>query len=1242
MALGLRKAGEQDTMPSYDGLERFLKQHGNPDSLKLSASLEGGGSRRKLERHGGSRASEEPSLQDSWGGDGEAIALMEAPGRHLSYDFLEHWVERLANTLAERGVGPETRVGLLLEGATNRVVGLLALLAAGGTYVPLDPGHPPARLRRLAKEAGLELLLTEESTEDLGRQLALPHLTLDAPADRGPTDTLERGTAIDATAAYVLFTSGSTGTPKGVVVSRGALRRHLAATAKAHGPEAGEHCLLFASSTFDVSLEQILLPLATGATLVLPAAQREAPEDFWPAMATLRITHVNLPPAWWRESLAGSRPAGLRRLILGGEALQPTDVDRWYRWRGEPAAALWNAYGPTEAVITATLWQAPDRRKSQDSVPIGTALGERVAKVLDRHLNPLESGEEGELCLGGSLLARGYLGRPAATAERFVPDPFSEVPGGRLYRTGDRVLQKGDGLLYHRGRLDHQVKLRGVRIELGEVEAALLALPAVRQSAVAVAGDPSRLVAWVHAEEDTDANALREALVERLPPAMVPSEVHLLEALPTTAAGKIHRRALVRAIQPQPTLVTAPGGLVAQTLLTLCREVLGVANLGPQDNLFAAGSDSILNLRIAARARRRGLPLTAHDLFRHPTVASLASLPHLEHTVAPEAAGPEPPGPVPLTPIQRWFLEVFRLEHAHHFNQAVLVALERPLEDSVLDAALLHLVRYHDGLRRAFRIDPQGWHQEQQAPASIVGDDAPPRSTLDFSALPETYRDPAHHAAATALHASFQLDRPPLLRAARLRRGGDDPDQLLLVIHHLIVDAVSWGILLADLELLVDRLGRGLPAELPPPTTPWSRWINRLRRYAQAGGLDDELPHWTSLPSAPALPLDFPEVPGANQGTDLVDVVWRLDSTQTEALVRRLPAELGLRPDEVLLAALLLAWGEWTGERRLRIDLEGHGREDLFPEMDLSRTVGWFTSIFPVHFEAPMQASLREVLEAVRRAVRAVPRRGVGYGALRFLAEAEGLPAESPVNFNYLGRLDRLWRGRRGYFTPAPGSTGSWRTPWGDRLYPLEIEAAVRHGRLEVGFRYSRRLHRHDTIATLAEACHQHLEELIRQTAPSRTHPPFQITAAWPATPLQQGMLLHSRLGPGLYVEQSSWRMEGRFDANAFRRAWTALFVRHEALRSAFPEYGGETMQQVAFTGFPLPLTVVDDSALPASLRPGHLEILLRRERRRGFDTERPPLVRLLLVRHREDDGHLLFHLPPRPARRLVHRPPLR
>ncbi|RKH63065.1 amino acid adenylation domain-containing protein, partial [Corallococcus llansteffanensis] len=1179
----------------------------------------------------------------------DAVAL-EFGDQTLTYGALDERANQLAWHLRERGVVAEERVALCVERSLELVVALLGILKAGGVYVPLDAGYPRERLVHMVSQARARVLVTTRDVSARLGDLAVPEVLLDAHADvlaRKPTHAPDSGVAGEHL-AYIDFTSGTTGGPKGVCITHGSVLRTVRGVDYAH--LSGETYLLIAPITFDASTLEVWGPLLNGGRLVVyPPRPPGDPRELAEVLTRHGVTLLHLTAGLFSQMVDAHLEglAGVRQLLTGGDVVSPPHVQKVLESLRIPVTAC---YGPTEGTLFTSCWRMETVAQAGAPVPIGRPLGNTRVYVLGADLEPEPVGLQGELYVAGDGLARGYLEQPGLTAERFIPDPFSATPGARLYRTGDLVRWREDGVLEFVGRRDTQVKVRGFRVEPGEVESALRSHPDVREAVVVAREDVpgvKRLVGYVVGPAADALPALRTSLQERLPEYMVPAALMALEALPLTSNGKVDRRALP-APESRPELpqrYVAPRTPLEARLADVWAKVLGLTSVGVEDNFFALGGDSISSLQVVARARQAGLRVTPKQLFQHQTVALLAQVVDADGGARDTDAVVE--GPVTLTPVQRAFFEEAR-EQPHHFNQSLLLVLKEPVEPAHLEQALQALTAHHDALRLRFTQVDGVWTQAHHAgpgPALRL-------ERVDLSQVSEPGLPAALEAACARVQGSLDLSEGLLLRAALFDCGPDRQARLLLAIHHLAVDAVSWRILLEDLETACVQLGQGQPVTLPPKSTSFQTWARRLGEYAGSDAVRAEAPHWRSLGATPYPPLRVDLPSGINTVESAAEVSVELDAEQTRLLFQEVPGAYRARPDEVLLAALAASLARHAGQPFVAVELEGHGREDVLADLDVSRTVGWFTSTHPVAITVSANASPGELLRAVRDTVRQMPGRGLGYGLLRYLGSAElsaslGALPRPQVAFNYLGQWDATAQGSK-HFARAPEGTGPLHAPGALRSHVLEVGALVLEGTLRVSFTYSRALHRPETVEALAHGVVGTLHALIAGRASddaSRVTPgdfplarltPDRLAAlharipeledVYPLSPMQQGILFHALLEPSAtaYLVQSSIDVASALDVAALRGAWQALMDRHPILRTSFLWEGLEEPLQVVWRSTPLPWVEHDWRHLTPEAREQELQALLEADRARGFVLSEAPLMRLFLVRL-GDSAHRLI-----------------
>ncbi|HSF42699.1 MAG TPA: non-ribosomal peptide synthase/polyketide synthase [Thermoanaerobaculia bacterium] len=1201
----------------------------------------------------------------------ERVAVVQE-GEGLTFAALNLRANRLAHHLRSLGVGIETPVAICLERSTEAVVALLAVLKAGGAWVPLDPSLPPDRLAWMLEDVGARVVVTRESWR---RSLPGPDahsdlhvLCLDAEAgriaERPATDPA--GGASPENLAYAIYTSGSTGRPKGVQIEHRSAVNLLIALEKAVLEPLGAISLrasLNAPLAFDASVQQLVLLLAGHTLCVIP---EEVRTDGAALLAFLRDQAIDLfdcTPSQLRILLAAGllEEAGAPRVVLAaGEAIDP---GMWNELQRSTRTTFYNVYGPTECTVDSTAHRIERHAAGEAGAPrpvIGRPLANYGIRLLDRCSREVPVGAPGELCVSGRGLARGYVNRPDLTAERFVPDPFTAGGGERLYRTGDLARYLSDGRLEFLGRIDHQLKLRGYRIEPGEIESVLAGHPWVRRAVVVVqrdAGGGALLVAYVLPSEEAPAGfvgappELHAFLRQRLPVYMVPAEFVGIPVFPMTPNGKVDRQAL--ALRPLPDRQARSAGApvvprnpIEEVLAAIWREVLRLDEVSVEDNFFQLGGDSILSIQVISRASQAGLRLSARQLFEHQTIAGLARV--AEEISTSRQKAELVLGPVPLTPIQRSFLEQ-DLPHPEHYNHSLLLEPE-PSTGGRLDAAALRLacealLTHHDALR--MRFEPAGdehpeWRQTNEGLTADL-----PLAQVDLSALAGTSQSPALEAIAVRLQTSLDLTRGPLLRLVLFHLGENQPDRLLLIIHHLVVDGVSWRIILEDLETVYRQLLRGEEPSLPAKTAAFQSWAERLVEYARTPAAESQAAYWLERASQPVPPVPVDYAGGTNTAGSSRGLTVGLDVEETRRLLQEVPRAYRTQINDVLATALVEAVSSWTGSRKVWVELEGHGREEIFPDLDVSRTVGWFTTVFPVLLDLDGISAPGDALKTVKEQLRAVPERGFGFGVLQFMGKDEiaarlrALP-QGGIIFNYLGQFDqavaegRLFRGAR-------ESTGPGRSDLHTRIHLLEVSGKIAGGRLWVSWTYSEACHHRATVEDLARRFIDALRALIVhcQSPEAGGYTPSDFPLAkidqssldswvaaaggtiedlYPATPMQQGLLFHTLLVPrsGAHIGQLHLLFRGGLDLAAFEAAWSRVIARHTALRTAFVGFDRETPLQRVHSRAEVPLRTLDWRELSEEGRRERVAAYLEEDLRHDFDPARPPLLRLVLIREEE------------------------
>ncbi|MCI0624646.1 MAG: amino acid adenylation domain-containing protein [Acidobacteria bacterium] len=1177
----------------------------------------------------------------------------------------------------------------------------------------LAPASPP-QLKRALQGEQTRLCGDLPLTPSLENEGELKKQSTDNPVPVSGPDNL----------AYVIYTSGSTGTPKGVLISHRNAVRLFSATH--HWFEFTENDVwsLFHSYAFDFSVWEIWGALLHGGKLVIvPYLVSRSPEAFYQLIADERVTVLNQTPSAFHqfiqaEETANQKELALRYVILGGEALEMPSLRSWFDRHGDQHPQLINMYGITETTVHVT-YRPLHREDLTSGSVIGAPIPDLQVYILDGRMQPVPLGVPGEIYVGGAGLARGYLNRAELTAERFVPSPFSSRLDCCLYRTGDLARFLPGREIEYLGRIDHQVKIRGFRIELGEIESVLSKHSGVREAVVVARDDDmpggKRLVAYVVANPPTPtASQLRESLKKQLPDYMVPAAFVFLDALPLTNNGKVDRKALPTPHRQQPESskqYLPPQTANERALAAIWRQVLRVDRVGLHDNFFELGGDSILSIQIIAKARQAGFAITPKMLFQNQSIAALAAVVPGARELSSTHKLED--GPVPLTPIQHWFFEQ-ELSDANHYNQAFLLTVSEALQEQAFCQALEIIKSHHDSLRLRFKKQGERWEQ-------IYGDG---RGELCFervnlSDMASPMQVSAIEKMATRYQSSLELIGGPLSRVVYFDLGANSPGRLLLVLHHLIVDGVSWRILLEDLETAYRELIRGNDPKLPAKTASFGTWAKRLAESAQSSELQTDLDYWmqgslscrvaaprsmkslrfvpldkgdaapfaagggpqvdppqrygegfSSLHPLPrgdfqrssadifSLPTDYPK--GENTEGSAQTVTVELSSEETQTLLQRVPSFYSTQINDVLMAALAESLITWTGREEFVVSLEGHGREDIEDGLDVTRTVGWFTSIFPVRLTiekgliqnkvTDQEWKPDDLLKAVRNQLRQIPHCGLSYGALRYLIAESPLAGrrEPEVVFNYLGRLDSMVASSK-LFRFAAESCGAKRSRQQRRRYLLEINSAVIDGRLKVEWTFSGNCHRGETISRLAQEFVAVLRHSITgctsRTAavdtPSETFPARIVQSQielplgradlvediYPLSPMQMLFFAVASARPQAALDHWQCTLEGELDVPAFQQAWAEAIKRYSILRTSFDGEASAQPLQVVHRELQPEWTIEDWRGVTASAQNTDWTRLLAADWKRAYVLSTPPLMRFALRRLADDKYKFLWSL---------------
>ncbi len=1218
----------------------------------------------------------------------------------LQYSELNEKANQLAHYLIERGVKPDGLVGICMKRSIEMIVGILGVLKAGGAYVPLDPSYPKNRLLYMLQDSAVGILLTHKETDALVSEVlmsadsaaqfsqSIEALSLwDAELLTGQSrENIDRNT-IGLSAdhiCYMIYTSGSTGQPKGVMVEHRGVINYLSwAKAQYRMVEDLAGAVMSTSLSFDATVTSLFLPLCSGEYIYLLREDEETIAAF----ADLLLNSedrllLKLTPAHLKGLLAFDRDAKTRVahcFVIGGEQLTTQLLQEW-QTKLSSGTVLVNEYGPTETVVGCCIYTiiSDDLRNldtSRPAVLIGKPIANTELLILDTERNLVPIGVPGELYIGGAGVARGYRNRADLTAERFIDVPSTKQDGTnkRLYKTGDKVKRLADGNLEFFSRIDDQVKIRGFRIELGEIQSRILAHSTICD-AVVIAQDhngQNKLVAYIVLNKSEESpisseqqaafssntsqvtDDLRVYLKQFFPDYMLPSAIVVLADLPLTPNGKVDKKAL-----PKPDFSAMliqnyqpPSNEVEQQLCDIWAKLLRLERVGVTDNFFEIGGDSILTLQLVSRASQAGLPMSAKQVFENQTIRELAvALEAGIHIIAPQE---EVLGDMPLLPIQRqFFSEPFIAPD--HYNQALVLQTPAYFSTDMLKQIVTALYHRHDALRLRFSAQI----------GTTIGKFVPYQMSMldesiayyDLKSCSSEQRTQFLQDAIDKLHQTLAIENGCLIKAAFFDYG-NEPGRLFIAIHHLVIDGVSWRVLLADIEQALFMLQQGQPVALMPKTSSYKQWGEALLEFSRSADVQQELPYWLAQLSVPVpyLPVTAVEL-NENTLSATQVLTFCLSKTDTTALLSTANRAYRTQTIELLMVAMLMGLQRWTGQKNMRIDLEGHGREELFDYLDISNTLGWFTNIYPFTVAMPADSRVDDFVQsikAVKEQYRNIPLHGIGYGILTALtmdSQLLELSATQPhdIIFNYLGQIDQTINFDT-QLKPATEGIGTHFSLQRVRSHVLGFNAIVSNSAMHFTLDYNPGQLSTEQVegfrGCLVESLQSLVQHCLQPGVGSVTPSDFPLAAVtqhqldewqeeyphfehlYATTPMQQGMLFHNLLETDRagYVNQIYLTLENNLNLPLFKRAWQTIIARHDIFRTAFVGMDGQQILQLVLPSVDLPWFEEDHRHENSTAVKTAFTAYREQDKEQGFDIRRAPLMRMSTWRVADEKFYFLW-----------------
>ncbi|WP_344813462.1 non-ribosomal peptide synthase/polyketide synthase, partial [Chitinophaga oryziterrae] len=1170
--------------------------------------------------------------------------------QYLTYNQLNEQANRLARYLKAKGIGKDMLVGICIKRSIERVVSMLAILKAGAAYLPLDPSYPENRISYMLKDSDCRVVVTiEENIKNIGTGIQMSDVicldileeTLSELNNTTPENEIA---ATDL--AYVIYTSGSTGRPKGVMIEHRSLLNFIYGSVRYQDLQPGTRMLQFSSFSFDAACAEIFSALLHGGQLIIPAEEEILDSSLFVALLRRRqVEWATLPPAYL--AAVKDEELNINTIVSAGEKLSPA-LARAIEGKG---IRLFNAYGPTENTVGSTITSHPLHVSGK--VVIGKPSANVKIYILDVYQRPVPVGVEGEIYLGGAQVARGYLHQPALTAAKFLPDPFSSVPAARMYRTGDTGKWLTDGNIVYVGRIDEQVKVRGFRIEPGEIEAVLEQHPDVREAKVVLQEDPSglkNLTAFVVEDGTVDKARLMAHVKSYLPAYMVPAAIVRIESIPLTSNGKTDRKALIamNTLVVAETDFVAPATETERRLAEVWQQLLGLVRIDTRSNFFSLGGDSIVSIQLVSRINRQGYHISPRDIFMHQTIGELAAVIDNRTTGTPAYTGETGilTGFSGLLPIQEWFLQNAGAA-ASHFNQSVLLSISKDINTIQLQTIVSRLIQQHDALRFRYYRNDTTWMQEYIPVDSILAVENLVTAATDE--LPALITGVCQQ-----YQRSLNITEGSLIKVVLMQTPASEKDnRLLIIIHHLVIDGVSWRIILDDLEALLYQEDVSFVK-----TASYREWYNTLKAYGETSGLQSQREYWSAVVNDyQALPVDH-DYKGTLTISDLQDVRFSLDAEMTAVLLKDAAAVYHTETNDILLAALSATLSEWSGLQKIVVAVEGHGREIPGNSIDTSRTVGWFTNLYPVMLEVEQYADEAALIKNTKEQLRAIPGKGMGYGILKYLQKDQLPGGKEPwdIIFNYLGQTDNIGNGGQQLLIAAE-SAGDAVDPEFPVQHKLVLNSMVADAKLMFTCSFSNKHYDAGTIRSLSGKFISRLESLLRhcierkQSQAMYTPSDFglgqdvhyreldafldqvkdgvilrdKIESLYRLSGLQQGIFFHTLYDKGTaYAEQFKCDITG-LDVNAFIRSWEKLIAQHTILRTGFYHDVFNVPVQIVWKEAPFPVEIIDLVHLSPDAQEIAISDFAEIDRQKKFDFTKPPVMRMTLLKKKDGHFHLLW-----------------
>ncbi|NEZ84183.1 amino acid adenylation domain-containing protein [Clostridium botulinum] len=1167
--------------------------------------------------------------------------------KKLTYRELNEKANSIARVLRDKGAKADSIVGIMVERSIEMIVGIIGILKSGGAYLPIDPYLPKGRILHMIQDSHSNILLTtEEFLEDIKFNVEIINLS-NRNLYKHKNSNLEIINKSNDL-AYVIYTSGSTGSPKGVMIEHKSINNLVLEFKKSIYSKYNEklRVALLAPYYFDASVKQIFVALIEGHTLYITNEDiRKDGEELLKYYKVNKIdvsdgtpSHINMISYYLNEF----KDLTIKHLIIGGDILNQTHVKKVFKILED--IKISNVYGPTECCVDCSIYtMEQEKNKNMENMSIGRPISNCEIYILDKDYKLAPIGVLGELCISGDGLARGYLNNPELTAEKFVDNPFE--PGERMYKTGDLARWLPDGNIEFLGRIDNQVKIRGFRIELEEIENRLLEYEGVKEAVVVAKEDKERskyLCAYIVSNNKIDRNELKNYLLKDLPEYMIPLNFVNIKKIPLTSNGKVDRKIL----ENREDLINIyeecekPRNSMEEVMIEVFKEVLGVENLGINHSFFDLGGDSIKAIRLISKLKKHGYKLEIKDLFKYNTIKDVSNRITLdENSIINQELVK---GKIDLIPIQKWFFEKDFIDN-HHWNQAVMLFNEEGFNESIIKKVFDKITEHHDALRIVFKNEKEDVLQFNRG----LEGELYSLEVFDYRSV-ENYKKEIENKC-NKLQSSINLSNGPLVKLGMFKT--KEGDHLLIFIHHLVIDGVSWRILLEDFSLIYNMELNNKPITLQEKTNSFKEWSTYIKEYANSKDLLQEEEYWENIENT-----KIKKIPKDNEIKDSIfkdnrSISIRLSEEDTENLLRNVNKAYNTEINDILLTALGLTIKQWSKENKVLINLEGHGREEFSSNINVSRTIGWFTNQYPLVLDISKDKDISYEIKNTKETLRRVPNKGMGYGILRYIKNKWDNNINPEISFNYLGQFDEEIKSNVFKISNLPiGQSMSLNS---ENTYCLNINGMISNGVLNMNFGYNSKEYNEETIKEISNNYKNNLVNIINHCLSKEKteltptdlgdsnltidqldilslkyrNRGLEIKNIYSLTPMQMGMLFHALKDEesSSYFEQSIFTLKGEIDLNIFERSFNKVIERYDILRTVFVYENVDKPKQIVFKERKARIGYEDISKLSNESKENYIENFISKDKEKGFNLGKDLLIKISILKVEKDKYEVVW-----------------